>query len=484
MKQLLLSLCLALAFSTPFAIAADSKVREGLFEEADRALSEARAAQASILAPRSFSRGLQAYQDAEQRLARGQSLERIRSDLEAARQSLREARTAAGELAKGIGNALRARKAALSSGAPQHAAAELAAADERLGKLAADLERGRRRDLTEYDQQLASAYRAAELAAIKAALLADTHTTLEQASEMRAERYAPRTLARARALLAEAETALETDRYDADRPRALAREADAEAHHAIYLVQRVQAVRADQVTIEELIMEWEAALRALAAEADQPAEFSKGPDPVARTIADYIQARQSEIAALKTALSDREQQLEQMAIEIRDLEQRLGGVAEERTALEQQLARRAEARRRYQQIEALFEEDEAVVIRESGKITLRLVGLQFEVGESDINAENFSLLAKVASAIRIFPRARLIVGGHTDSFGSDEKNLLLSDERAEAVRQYLLVSMRLNPTQITALGHGEEKPIANNETREGRARNRRIELIMYTDEEF
>lgn len=463
--------------------AADDDLRASLFAEADQLLAAAREAQAPLLAPRSFQRGLDAYEDAEQRLARGQSLERIRADLAAAAESLRLARSGALEFAPRLAGTLRARAAALSSDAVRHAPVPLAAADERLSKLGADLERGRRRDLERLDEEIAQAYRDTELQAIKSALLADTRKTLERASEMRAERYAPITLSKARDLLEQAEAALESDRYDADRPRALARQADVEARHAIYLVDRVRAVREQEVTLEELLLEWEAVLQKLADEADLAAGFDHGPAPLGTAVGEYLVARKQEIAALKTALSDREQQLEQMEIEIRDLEQRLGGVARERTALEEQLEQRARARQRYQQVEALFTDDEAIVIRDSDKITLRLVGLRFDVGESDISADNYPLLAKVASAIRVFPRARLVVEGHTDAFGSDQKNLVLSEERAAAVRQYLLVSMRLNPGQISAVGHGEEKPIANNETREGRARNRRIELIMFTGEE-
>ncbi len=483
--RLMLLLTAGLLLTAPHGslAAAEDGVRASLFTEADQLLAAAREARAPLLAPRSFERGLTAYEDAEERLERGQSLERIRADLATAAEALRLARSSALEFAAGLAGALRARDAALSSDAPRHALTKFAAADERLEKLGADLERGRRRDLQQYDQELAQAYRDAELAAIKVALLADTRGTLAKAEAMRAERYSPKTLTMARELLAQAESALESDRYDADRPRALARAADIEARHAIYLVQRVQDVREDRITIEELILEWEAALRELAQQADLAAEFTAGPGPVSTAIADYLQARKQEIAALKTALSDREQQLEQMELEIRDLEQRLGGVARERTALEQQLAERARTRQRYQQVETLFTDEEAIVIRDSDKITLRLVGLRFDVGESDISADNYPLLAKVASAIRVFPRARLVVEGHTDAFGGDQKNLLLSEERAAAVRQYLLVSMRLNPGQISAVGHGEEKPIANNETSEGRARNRRIELIMFTGEE-
>ncbi|MFQ5638306.1 MAG: OmpA family protein [bacterium] len=82
-------------------------------------------------------------------------------------------------------------------------------------------------------------------------------------------------------------------------------------------------------------------------------------------------------------------------------------------------------------------------------------------------------------AINIFLDAKISVQGHTDSYGSDQTNLKLSQERAEAVRQYILANMGLDETRIAAVGYGESKPIANNETAAGRTKNRRIELVIH-----
>ncbi len=69
--------------------------------------------------------------------------------------------------------------------------------------------------------------------------------------------------------------------------------------------------------------------------------------------------------------------------------------------------------------------------------------------------------------------------GHTDAFGSDETNLMLSQERADAVRKYLLANMRdLSREDVGAVGFGESRPVANNETAEGRAKNRRIDVVI------
>jgi OOP family OmpA-OmpF porin len=74
----------------------------------------------------------------------------------------------------------------------------------------------------------------------------------------------------------------------------------------------------------------------------------------------------------------------------------------------------------------------------------------------------------------------MTVEGHTDSVGSSSKNQSLSQERAEAVRRYILDAMRMDPSLIDAVGYGESRPIASNGTQAGRAQNRRIEIILHT----
>lgn len=103
------------------------------------------------------------------------------------------------------------------------------------------------------------------------------------------------------------------------------------------------------------------------------------------------------------------------------------------------------------------------------------------LGKAIIESQNFGLLAKVQKAIKLVPNSKITIEGHTDSFGSDDKNMELSQERANSVKQYLLANMNLSPQGVTAIGYGETKPIANNQTKEGRAKNRRIDLIIHTN---
>ena len=163
---------------------------------------------------------------------------------------------------------------------------------------------------------------------------------------------------------------------------------------------------------------------------------------------------------------------------MRALDERLGGATAERAALIQRLEAQARVKQQFEQVEKLFSSNEARVFRQGDNVILRLVGLSFDSGAAQIKPQNFDLLAKVEKAIDVFPRSELIIEGHTDSHGGDELNQKLSQERAESVQQYMINAMRIPTYRLIATGYGETRPVASNETAAGRARNRRIDIVI------
>jgi OOP family OmpA-OmpF porin len=100
----------------------------------------------------------------------------------------------------------------------------------------------------------------------------------------------------------------------------------------------------------------------------------------------------------------------------------------------------------------------------------------FATSSNEPTAEFISLLDRVPDLLNRHPSIMLDIVGHTDDRGSAGGNLELSDERAEATMGYL-VAVGVNPDRLTSRGAGESEPIDTNTTRDGRARNRRVELI-------
>ena len=101
----------------------------------------------------------------------------------------------------------------------------------------------------------------------------------------------------------------------------------------------------------------------------------------------------------------------------------------------------------------------------------------FDTGKYNLRPEAREKLARFAGIVLAHPGLNLEVEGHTDNVGSDEFNLKLSEQRAETVRTYL-IEQGLSESSMTAKGLGKSLPVASNDTREGRQKNRRVEIII------
>jgi outer membrane protein OmpA-like peptidoglycan-associated protein len=110
-------------------------------------------------------------------------------------------------------------------------------------------------------------------------------------------------------------------------------------------------------------------------------------------------------------------------------------------------------------------------------------GILFDFDKSNLKAEARTNLDKLAVILNKYADTDLLVDGHTDSKGSDNYNLTLSQERAQAVANYL-ANLQVASTRMTLHGYGESRPIATNDTEEGRALNRRVEVGIIANEKL
>jgi len=104
----------------------------------------------------------------------------------------------------------------------------------------------------------------------------------------------------------------------------------------------------------------------------------------------------------------------------------------------------------------------------------------FDTGKYTLKTGTQISLAKVAGILQAYPGLKLQVEGYTDSVGGDEYNQKLSENRADAVRDFLL-TQGVQQANITATGYGKSKPVADNATAQGRAQNRRVNLVVSGD---
>ena len=457
---------------------AQSALRETLFAEAARALSAANEARASLLAPTSYSEASERYRRAEDLLKDGGNLESIQRNLDAAAKSFTRSANAARIAKNSFEGGLQARAAAEEAKAKVHAADDWQAGELALAEAAKRLEAGREKSALDYADRAEESFRAAELVAIKASFLSETDELLKQADKLRANRYAPKTFTNAKSLLALAEQRLEEDRYDTDRPRNLARQAKHEAYHAIYLARLGKDLRSGDTTNEDVVLQWEASLSRLADVLDTPIYFDNGETAAVNTLISKVNDINALVERLAQDLGEREQQVIALRTQVAQLNDKLGGEAAAVQSLNALLERQQEHRERFSQVENSYLVTEAEVLRQGNGVILRMVGLNFDSGTADIKPAHTELLRKLQGSADVFPRSRLTIEGHTDSYGSDAANLELSEKRAQAIKDYLIQETGMDALRISARGYGEARPVANNETAEGRARNRRIDIII------
>lgn len=108
-------------------------------------------------------------------------------------------------------------------------------------------------------------------------------------------------------------------------------------------------------------------------------------------------------------------------------------------------------------------------------VPIILEGITFDVNRTTIKPESEVTLMKALKTLQTYPEISVEIAGYTDSDGSEKSNLILSQGRADAVKNWL-VEKGIDASRITAVGYGESNPIADNTTKEGKAKNRRIEF--------
>jgi outer membrane protein OmpA-like peptidoglycan-associated protein len=114
-------------------------------------------------------------------------------------------------------------------------------------------------------------------------------------------------------------------------------------------------------------------------------------------------------------------------------------------------------------------------------LVLTLGDVLFDTGQATLKSGAYGTLDRLATALRDKSGRKVLIEGHTDNVGSDESNQGLSERRAQSV-QSALMQRDVARSQITAMGKGENFPIASNDSADGRQSNRRVELIFTEDQ--
>ncbi len=478
--------------------AAQDNLKEELFGSANRKLGSAKENKAELYAPASFEKGMRYYNEAVDDFTNGRKLEDIREKVKNAEAYFAKALDECKLGAESFSTTMAARSDAASADASKSSPELWSKAEESFRKAALRLEEGNVADAKGESARATSMYRAAELEAIKSNFLSPARELVRKADETGVRDRAPKTLEVARKRIAAVEQLLNENRYDSDSARQLAQEAKYEASHAISLSQTIASLKRDDKTTEEVLLADESELQRVGDKLGLHLRFDNGFQSTINDLLTELTDRQKKSAAVEAdhqrsvdslarmtlTLREKDGQIDNLKLQIASMENRLGSLTQDELKLKQagdDLQRKLDDQRREEEkvrgISSMFTVDEASVLRDADNIIIRLYGLTFPVGKNTIESEYYPLLTKVQDVIKKFPGCHVTIEGHTDSQGSDEANQLLSEGRAKAVAEYLMANMGVE-LPVQSQGFGESRPIASNDSPEGRAKNRRIDVVI------
>ena len=309
--------------------------------------------------------------------------------------------------------------------------------------------------------------------------LAEAENAVEIARMAGADRYAADTYQKAMIDLKNAEDTLRSGVGNSKVVETNARESAQMAEDArIITMRKIQAeerakeqadAAAAKQAAESAQLQAQQSEQRRQAEAARAAEASRQMQQ-AQAAAEAARREQAEAEAAKAAAQAERQksmaEAERAKLSAREAEQ-------QRKSAEQE---KAEMRRKLeQQLNMILE------TRETARgLIVNISDVLFDFNKYTLKPGAREKMAKVSGILLAYPGLRLQLEGHTDSIGTDEYNLTLSQKRADAVRDYL-VSQGVQAQNVSATGLGKEGPVASNDTNAGRQQNRRVEMVVSGD---
>ena len=415
----------------------------------DKALKVARARGANYLAPegynvaavqldRAMNEAASGRNDAANAAARlGLSrLDKVDKDIEQSKYLLREV--------------LAARTKAMSAGAATLYSEDTAELENDLRVTAGLVESGRLEDVKKRRQKLIVGYERLELISLKEGMVESAKAILEQAKENGAAKYAPKTYKLAEEELALALSVLDADRTRTDKANSHASRAKWLAGRSIGIAELVRDFDRRDYTEEDVVLWYQA-------------QLSEIGEPLGKELP-FDSSNRDVVIGMQNSVSELIKQRDDTAVARSQYEQELSVTEEQKSAIDKVIS--------------MFTASEAKVYQQRKNVLISAHGLRFPSGGSELEAENFTLLNKIIRAIDTFPDSTIKMSGHTDSTGSDAVNMKLSQERAGKVARFVTEVGGVAGNRITVNGYGESRPVASNETLDGRAANRRVEILI------
>lgn len=192
-----------------------------------------------------------------------------------------------------------------------------------------------------------------------------------------------------------------------------------------------------------------------------------------------LQSHAEQAAAIRTSITGMQNSYESQLADANKQLAALNGDMKELDETRFKLNLKREAEAKIAQLAKLFDSSKVeIFLTTDADVIIRMKSMNFRSGSAVIPPESYELLDQAGKAINLFGDREIRVEGHTDSVGDDQFNQELSERRAATVQEFLEARFAEMNRTFTAMGFGEQKPIANNEKEEGRQQNRRIDIVL------
>ena len=343
-----------------------------------------------------------------------------------------------------------ARSKALQAGAASIFPERSADLDEEFRKVANLIERNRIVDAKDRRPRLLAGYEQLELAALKEGTVEAAQAAIEDAKNKGAAKHAPKTFTLAQDEMKLAESVLEADRTKTEKANAHAKRAKYLAEQSIWVTELIKDFDRRDFSREDAVLWYQDQLSEASSPLGDPLPFNE--------------PNRNVVLALQQS--------------IKDLMKQRDETAAQRSQYEQELSLTEEQRANIEKVQSMFTPSEANVYQQRQNVLISAHGFRFPSGSSEIGPQNFALMNKITQAVKTFPESTIQISGHTDSTGSAAVNKTLSQQRADNVARFLVEVGGISASRIMATGYGKERPVASNETAEGRAANRRVEILI------
>jgi outer membrane protein OmpA-like peptidoglycan-associated protein len=437
--------------------------------------------QLNVLSPTWFEKAETSLHEAKKALDSREEISDILENVTQGRTYLNTAEEMANISRTALRRVIKSRDLARAAGATK--LDDYGKAEEQFLDLTRAIEENNMRYPQRNEDKVTKAFQELELRAIKVQTIGEVRQLIAKAEEEGVKKLAPESLGLAQAKLKAADAFITENPYEREKMSDMAQDALFNAQRALEIAKQSKKIRG--IDSEQIALWMEDILHRTTGALNAPDMRNESFDIQVENILGSVKALQQDRAHMILKTEELQAEKEGLNRQILALETqtREEATAKERLEAERQAAEeRLAAERRFNQkfveIQHYFQPDEAEVYKQGNQLVIRLRAIQFPVGKEVIMPHNYPLLSQVQRSIRTFDKPTVTIEGHTDSTGSDEVNAYLSQKRADAVREYLIANETLPAKDIVAVGYGSKRPLASNETAEGRAINRRIDVII------